>query len=75
MRGRGKVRLQRDRSADFRRHRDRAFEIAAGTGGGDRDPMRGKQSFRLSERKPAAGGLAIKEGSDRARAAGPSRSR
>jgi hypothetical protein len=61
MRGSGKVRLQRHRSADFRRHRDRALDIAAAMRGAKRDPVRGQQSFRLSERKPAAFGLAIKK--------------
>ena len=61
MRGSGKVRLQRHRSADFRCHRNRALEIAAAMRGDNRDPVRGQQSFRLRERKPAARGLAIKK--------------
>ena len=61
MRGSGKVRLQRHRSADFLRRRNRALEIAAAMRGGNRDPVRGQQSFCVGERKPAARGLAIKK--------------
>ena len=58
------VRLERHRIADVRRDRDRALEIAAAMRGGNRDPVRGQQSLCLSERKPAARGLAIKKRSD-----------
>src|SRR5580704_7117226 len=61
MRGSGKVRLQRHRSSDFRRHRNRALDIGTVMRGANRDPVRGQQRFRLPERKPAACGLAIKK--------------
>ena len=43
----GKVRLQRHRSADFRRQRNRTLDIPAVLRGGDRDPVRGQQGFGL----------------------------
>ena len=48
-RGRGKVRLQCHRSADFQRHRERALELAASMRGRNRDSVRGQQSLRVSE--------------------------
>ena len=66
----GKVRLQRHRSTNFRRCRNRALDIAAALRGGDRDPVRGQQGFGLPERKPAACGFTLEiRGDHRARPA------
>jgi hypothetical protein len=58
---RGAAGMTRHRSADLRRHRNRALDIATVMRGGNRDPVRGHQRFGLNEREPAAGGLAIKK--------------